>query len=312
MSNDAKALATLGAIALFLLVMLFGTMAGPSVWPSIVTGLFTLASVVGAALIATYQLRRQSENAQASNRQTEALRLKKEIYEEVWRKTDQARATLDALSVHLSDIERDAVRHLENEAEMPGKHLQRDEFEERVAKVKEACLELSRLAEAWTVADGRLRLFAVAFVKLYECGTEIEREYRNATASPGEFADFVGAMMAIAPSEPQGQPLIDLLDMIERWFDVIDLWKSLIDDYQRAMQQVLLSELFSLHLEQTKYKLGERRALRRIRLEDFDELIDAFEENGIQDDLSQAYRTRRENRRAQAERRRASLSTPNG
>jgi hypothetical protein len=38
---------------------------------------------------------------------------------------------------------------------------------------------------------------------------------------------------------------VDLSGLIERWLDVIDMWESIIDDYQRAMQQVLFKINFN-------------------------------------------------------------------
>jgi hypothetical protein len=42
-----------------------------------VSGTFTVFAAIGAAYVAFWQLREQRRNTEASNRQTEALRLKK-------------------------------------------------------------------------------------------------------------------------------------------------------------------------------------------------------------------------------------------
>jgi hypothetical protein len=144
------------------------------------------------------------------------------------------------------------------------------------------------------VADRRLRLFSIGFVKLHELSTEIERDYRDDTAEPTGVPDYVGASMApYPPGTPENEPLSDLIDMIERWLDVIDMWESFIDDYQRAMQQVLLSDLFPLHLEQSKFKRSMRRKIRRLTLESYDDLIEGFEGDAIEDHLRKIYQKRR-------------------
>ena len=55
----------------------------PQVQGATVSGVFTLLSAVGAAGVVFWQLRRQAENSTASNRHTEVLKLKKDVYVEI-------------------------------------------------------------------------------------------------------------------------------------------------------------------------------------------------------------------------------------
>lgn len=294
MNNEIKAALTLGVVFALCAAVVVWITGGKEVHAAIVSGCFTVFAFMGAAYVAIWQLREQRKNTEASNRQSEALKLKKEIYEEVWRKTDQAMAALKALYTHLSDIEEVAIWHLEREVQMLGGTLKRQEFEKRTKAANESCLELNRLAETWGVADGRLRLFTVAFMKLHEISTEIERDYRGDTVKPIEAEDYVGASMSpYPPGTPDDEALQDFVEMIERWLDAIDIWESFIDDYQRVMQQVLLSELFPLHLEQTTFKQCKRRRIRRMTLDSYEELIEGFKEDELRDQLFKLYQRRR-------------------
>jgi hypothetical protein len=289
-----KAALTIGVVFALSAAVVVWVTGGKEVHAAVVSGIFTVFAAMGAAYVAFWQLREQRKNAEHSNRQNEALKLKKEIYEEAWKRIDLARAGLRALYTHLSYVQTEALSFLEHEAHMPGARLDREDFEALSAEANQSCLELNRLAETWTVADRRLRLFSIAFLKLHELSTDIERDYRKDTAEPTGVGDFVGASMdPNPPGTSEYEPLSDLMDMIDRWLDVIDMWESFIDDYQRAMQHVLLSDLFPLDLEQSEFKRSARRRIRRLTLADYDELIEGFEDDAIRDQLWKIYQKRR-------------------
>ena len=293
MSNDLRALATLAVVALLTLAMMIFGSVGPDIRPNVVSGLFTLAAAAVAATVVFWQLRKQAENAAKSNQQNEALKLKKEIYEEVWKRIDQARAALNALSVHLTGVQDVAVRFLEHDAQMPGASLDRPTFDASSRAANTACLELIRIADTWMVADARLRIFSLSFNELYEHGKYIALDYRSDTAIPLGNHDVVGVSFRSPSENPEAEALDDLIFLIARWLDVIDMWESCIDDYQRAMQQVLLSDLFTLHIERSSFKQTERQRLRTLRLDDYDNLIGAIENRAISTQLREMDMQRR-------------------
>lgn len=241
MNNDTKAVITLVVVAFLILGMVIWGTAGADIRPNVVSGLFTLASAIGAVFIAFYQLRRQGVNTIKANRKNEEMKLKKEIYLSVMETCDVAVNDLNALKRHSLEAwaELDEYKNLQTE----GRPLPSEpQFSvKKFAKMYEAAsasmVTITNLIESWTIVEPKIRIFRQAF----DTSAELKR---------GAFATFItGAHRYFNARTENGWHF-------EGWFAEdcrvrqqmlqreIHTEISYIYDFKIAMQNALLGRLF--------------------------------------------------------------------
>lgn len=214
---------------------------------ALLSGGITLVSAIVGLYIVTYQLRRQGENTAASNLQSEKLKLKKDIYSTVIETCDEVSDSLHSL--HLYTLE--GVSELqEHRAAGEDKNYGRpqfsvDELIKRYNKFSKANLKLIALVEKWRIVEPRIPIFRKAFT--------IQSEFLG-----GAFAELLtGAYRYFRINEAGTWSFRDSYvdayqESRKKLFDEILGTKAFINDFQVAMQNALLGELFGRSLGMRK------------------------------------------------------------
>jgi hypothetical protein len=247
MDNDSKAVATLVVVAFLILGMFIWTTAGSDIRPSFVSGLFTLAAAIGAVFVAFYQLRRQGENAAASNLHSEKLKLKKDIYSTVIATCDECSNALGALRRYVLEGFAELQEHRSTgEDKSYGKaQFSVDQLTKRYNEFSKADLKLFSLIEKWRIVEPRLPIFQKAFTT--------QSEFLG-----GAFAEFLTGAYRYFRTDAAGtwlfkDPYVDAYHArMDALFNEILGTEAFIHDFQVAMQNALLGELFGRTLELRK------------------------------------------------------------
>lgn len=203
----------------------------------------TLVAAVVAALIVMVQLGRQSRDAINQTRHNERLKLKLAIYQEILsiceKQGDAARAVATKLSVlrhGTLPVWREPHRFGGFRPKAP------ISFPELVALVGEANksgIAVITLTEQWRIVDRRLDLFSDAVsAAIHDLRVMWEEIHPKLAATlPPICPDINGTL-------PAPEKLQEIENGCERLIDRLETLSAWVMDFQREMQNLLLSELF--------------------------------------------------------------------
>ncbi len=217
--------------------------------PAIITGGCTIAAAVGAALVVLWQLRKQAANTARANRHTEALNLKKEVYEEV---VGICRKGTDASSRLYHYIQRFAgdVALLRNvytdEEKLPPELIPKQRYKIVRDLQNDLVVKVARLIRAvqrWKIINPKLDLFEYALNNGMFDVEAATKQYHLQTMAILPFSDDAPLKMEFKlPGEDGMAKLFKHSDNVLRAVARVQQW---IADMQVELQNELLGELFA-------------------------------------------------------------------
>lgn len=240
MSNDLKAVITLVVVAfLILFTVMWARSESAQVQAAYVTGIFSLLAAIGAAFVVFWQLRKQAENTIKANRDNEAMKLKKEIYQSAITTYDEANEANQALRRYVLEVR--AEVSLVSEVVKKGGTIaapgfKGEEIASRYEKVSAAAAKMASLTEKWAIVDERIVIFHKAF--------GLSAEFRNAC--------YLKVMISSASYlTPINEEWINDQGMRDQFQKNLIALSNEINheisfggDFKVAMQNALLSDLF--------------------------------------------------------------------
>ncbi|MBN9541576.1 MAG: hypothetical protein J0H77_32930 [Alphaproteobacteria bacterium] len=218
----------------------------PPVQGAITSGCFTIVTAAVALFVVRVQLIGQAENAAWNNRHSEALKLKKDIYEKVEPYMLSATKALHELRAFIKTFPH-SVRVAKIDKQVPLERLNR-------LLVLEAELEvqinsLNSAIHRWHIADLRLAIFRVAFAHILGEIQEAAIIYGKAVADLYPKKDETW----VAPSEDRKEELGALAD---KYLAMIEGMDATLQDLENELQNTLLSELFQTKIPKMKKEDG--------------------------------------------------------
>lgn len=212
---------------------------------AVVGGLFTLIAAVGSLFVVFWQLRKQVENTARANRHLEALKLRKEIYEEFVAKCQKASEISTTFFTYVAKFEGDAKNaRLTFDRGMEPEITTRRQVraQELSAELQGAILEIILAINRWTIVDPRLEVFRFAFSRArYEIRTETFNYLKSVLQIMPIDDKFVERFGWSPPNNE------DLATVNEATFELANAGMFLnayIEDFQIEMQNTLLKEMF--------------------------------------------------------------------
>lgn len=252
--------------------------------PAIITGGCTIVGAVGAALVVLWQLRRQAANTIDANRNNEAIKLKKDIYEEL---VEICRDGTDAGSKLYHYVQRFAgdVGLLRNvytdEEKLPTELVPKQRYivvrglENALA---EEVARLIRAVQRWEIVNPKLDLFKYALNNGMFDIQAATKQYHLQTMAILPFADDHPLKMAFKlPNEAGIATLFEQSDSVIHAVARLQQW---IADMQVELQNELLGELFNNKVEprdDPDLSDEELATFKVLRLDRRDELVSYFE-----------------------------------
>jgi hypothetical protein len=251
--------------------------------PAIVSGAFTIVAATGGALVVFWQLRKQAENTARANRHTEALKLKKEVYEEfvkLCRKGSEAAAKLyDYVQRFGADV--GLLRQVySDEEKLPPELIPKQRYKVVKDLENDLAVKVARIIRAvqrWEIINPKVDLFKYALNNGVYDVQAATKQYHLQTMSILPFADEGPLNMAFKlPGEEGMAKLFAQTDYVCRTVARVQQW---IADMQVAFQNELLGELFENKVktrddpDPTDDILAPFKVL---RLDRYDELVSYF------------------------------------
>jgi hypothetical protein len=247
---------------------------GPQVQQAIVGGLiggmFTvLTASVGVAIV-FYQLRRQAVNTITANKHNEAMKLKKDIYEEITGTCREALATSNAYWSFLASFASNVgmgsrLRGSSLSLELPTytypKHIEYQTLlREKLQAVGDA---LSR----WEIAEPRWRIFRMALLLSRLRWRAADKAFVHDNIELIPFNEDGVAHDWEPPGAVEAERLANSLDAYEVAFTGLGAW---IADMEIALQNALLSDLFDKRVAERDEGIEESYPV--LTLEDHEQL----------------------------------------
>jgi hypothetical protein len=205
-----------------------------------------LAALLGFGAV-VLQIGAQARAAIAANQDNEARKLKVRIYEDVEK---QCHGASDAWvefggSIRLFITLVRQARQLSDAGQpFPIPSVKTREVLDRSRLASDAAVALVRAAEGWKIVDPRLEVFQTAFsAAAHDVRIAFNRDFFPRLVPISPVPD-----PATATTHPWGPPPQAQLDELERLAEAstnaASTMVAYIDDFQRAMQNLLLGELF--------------------------------------------------------------------
>lgn len=274
MSNDAKALITMGIMAVFTFGLFIWPTVGPPLWPSIITGMFTLGAAGLAAFVVFWQLRKQADNTDKSNRKIEAMKLKKEVYGEILPSIKKAAKVTGRVTgyLRLFVVELKMAQQVEKKGQfvrIPSARF--FEFNKMLEAVRNAASKLMRFTEEWEIIEPRCDLFRIALHSALHDIETLKKDYQLqlTMAMPIENAEGVAY-----PWTATNLDIGALEEDTETFTDALITLASYIHDIRIEAQIFLLSDMFD---KEVKRRVPLDQKYKVLRLDQYDELIAYFE-----------------------------------
>lgn len=217
----------------------------PQVQGAIIGGMFTLIAALGGLLIVFWQLRKQAENAARANRHLEALKLRKEIYEEFATKCRKASEVSRIFFTYVAKFDGDAklARLAFNRGMEPEMTSRRQiRTQELSAELQDAILEIILAISRWTIVDPRLEVFRFAFSRArYEMRMETFRYLKSVLRIMPIDDKFIERF---GWSPPNDEDLATIGEATLKLVNAGTFLDAYIEDFQIEMQNILLKEMF--------------------------------------------------------------------
>jgi hypothetical protein len=248
----------------------------PQVQGSIVAGVFTMLSAIGGVGVVMYQLRRQAENTKEANARNEAMKLKKQIYEEILEVCSNELKTEAALRSYIQRYSLDvntATILAKTAVAITIPEARYKRLIDLVSEHSTAVNAVVSMTEKWEIVDPRVDVFRPALhVKKQEL-LMAQMLYNGM------------ALMTMPFDNPQGPPFwmvhAQKPDELKAKGDAVcaALWNlgTCVGDYQTEMQNALLGELFKGNKAPVRQPLDA--AYRPIELAKRDELMAFFDQH---------------------------------
>jgi hypothetical protein len=209
-----------------------------SIKPAIIGGAFTISAAVGGACIVVYQLNRQATIARETSAHSEALKLKKAIYDDVLK-------VCKAVTTGANTVDRfaDSFRTAVSRARGIGLGIPHHKVEDLDAKIGElfnALSDLVRMARSWTITVPRMSHYHDVFHEAAHEGPIVVTELL--AASGRHFAD-----RSVKPAHwkaPDGMEMSQLDAATDRLGEFMDKLLNNVGDFETEMQTALLGDLF--------------------------------------------------------------------
>jgi hypothetical protein len=256
----------------------------PALKPPIITGAFTILAAMGGALVVLWQLRRQAANTIDANRKNEAIKLKKEVYEEL---VEVCRDGTDAGSKLYHYVQRFALdvgllRHVYTDKEkLPPELVPKQRYKVMRDIENDLAVKVARLIRAvqrWEIVNPKLDLFKYALNNGVFDIQAATKQYHLQTMAILPFADVGPLNMTFNLPDEEGMAILfEQTDNVCRAVARVQQW---IADMQVELQNELLGELFSNKVttrndpDPTDEELAPFKVL---RLDRRDELVSYFE-----------------------------------
>ena len=210
---------------------------GPQVQQAVVGGviggLFTVLTAAISVLIVTYQLKSQARAARETNEHSEALKLKKQIYDDVRKLCDAVSADANALD-RFTDNFTSAV----SRTQYPHGTVQ--DFSASGDKLINSLSDIVRSARSWTITHPRMAHFRDVFETAISDGTIAAIDFYGAS-----FRHFPDRSVQPAHwKEPDAMQMAQLKATNERLGNFIDALIENVAAFQSEMQYALLGDLF--------------------------------------------------------------------
>jgi hypothetical protein len=210
---------------------------GPQIQQAIIGGViggfFTVLTATIGVLVVAYQLRRQARNAIAANAHSEAMKLKKDIYQTILATCEEA----DAARMEAATYVR-GIPHTIKAATNPDAKKGATAFIEKVRGemylAAKANAKVMRLIEHWRIVEPRMNIFMLAFGVANGDLRSAERALDAACEA---------ALNRSSSDESDGSE--KLVMEATRGVEVALVERAqVIGDFLREMQNALLGELF--------------------------------------------------------------------
>jgi hypothetical protein len=227
----------------------------PEVQAAIITSATTaVAAAIGFTAV-VIQIGAQARAAIDANRDNEARRLRVQVYQDV---STSCQLAADAW-IELNSLIRNLLlqvrqARVRSDAGLPftAPTVYSKEIMDQCAEAGNTTVQLVRAAERWRVIDARLRIFQTAF-------SSSAHDVRAAF-----YKDLIPKLIPAAPlrhpvagqsfpwSPPPEADLKDLEQLGETTIGAVTTVVSYVDDFQNAMQNLLLGDLFGNRVEHRK------------------------------------------------------------
>jgi hypothetical protein len=217
----------------------------PPVQAAIISGLVAGGTALLAAWLLVWQIGKQAQNAIAANRTTEAIKLKKEVYQEfiaACRKATNAQSKVISYTQRF-ELAITAAQSLRSQGLAPTPPEARAlAFSDLSFKASNRMAELVMLQERWEIIDPRTTIFREAFFHAnYELREAQGKYYEMALRHmPHQLPDGMLVPWAV-PDDMTKAMIVELGDALRHAYHLQD---SYVSDLQNEMQNALLGELF--------------------------------------------------------------------
>ena len=219
-------------------------LAGPS-------GTVIIAAVIGFAGI-IWQIGRQARHAVEQHRRNESIKLKLQIYQEIWVAIS---AASDAVSTLKADLQLKATNLrsiMQGYTTWENWQSSRNQFPDLQSKFDDAqktVIGVVRSVEQWRVIDPRLDVFIFAFhASFHDCHEAFYREF-----CPLAIRLLPTTNPATGQPFHVDQPAIEVLErfatLADLQLDVLEGLSGYLLDLENEMQNLLVGELFDNKLE---------------------------------------------------------------
>lgn len=248
----------------------------PGIQSAVIGATATIVTATLGALLVVWQIARQAKNARRQTRETEALKLKLKLYEEIASYAGAASNAEGALKVFvLSAIGELKLFH---DAQRDGKQWSVPTSRVTTllshnAAFNEASGKLFTAVERWEIIDRRLEVFRLGFAAdLHEVRDAFFAFHQAALpAFPMERDKATGELFPWSP--PSGPKLAELERLGDNLMNCLGDYGGHVYDFQIETQNLLLGELFRPPLP-PRVPLDPKVVV--IRLDRFERLRDYF------------------------------------
>ncbi|HJQ57077.1 MAG TPA: hypothetical protein VJ890_09240 [Vineibacter sp.] len=244
----------------------------PQVHGALVSGVFALFTALLGVGVLSWQLSRQAQNSAKANRQTEALKLKKEVYDQTSREVKRAQNAVFNFRTYVAEFDEDLERAI-TAWEKEQKVLLPKAREKTIKSLgNKAVTRLARLADIpvrWLIIDERFMLFNKVFsyssfnllnnlVLYYEARLMmIPNENEN-----GEVARWSPPSKSLFEvAKGRSDEMINACIEASNW----------IDDFDTEMQVALIGELFDTAKPNHQKEGRTTEVIEIARIEELDE-----------------------------------------
>jgi hypothetical protein len=248
--------------------------------PAIITGGCTIAAAVGTALVVFWQLRKQAVNTITANKHNEAMKLKKEVYEELREACTAAQSASHLLDRYLSQFLTDLrlariAIDLQSGTAAATTRARMRTLVKKYNRSTKAISELIGVQEKWEIIDPRGYILRLAIAYASDLVSTAWLAYAKMASDHMPYdgegaADFRRGF--VVPDNAGYETIKVLSDELS---ESLSLQRCYIIDTQNEMQNALLEEMFEGKKAPVRIPLDPR--YRAVTLKDHEDLKRFFD-----------------------------------